>query len=813
VPSLAALATAGLLAGLGAVPVSPLTVGGGDVSAEAGAARFEGATGRYLLEDGVVIRRGLVVLRARSAIWDPATHEVQATGDVLLTDVGRVLAAQGMRAVIDGPFQADGVVAFLKDGPVALGDAATLEQARRTGRNRGVLLGDHVEGETSRFQVSGARLTLCDCGAGAPTWELRAREADVVSGERVTLSWPVLYVTPRFLGVDHPVPILPLPWLSLPLSDRQTGLLPTLMGSTGATGFTIGQPVFVTLGRSADLTVTPSYMLGNTASAVEQGKASVQGPGAQLELRWAPAEHAEGRIAIDWVHDLQAEPGGASGDRFAFNGAHAQQVGDATRVRAELALATDPVWYRDFTSDILLRSSYYARSDALASWAKDAGVIEASAAYLEPLDPIARNPAAGPYGAFGADVPVFHRWPSIAATLLPEPLGPLSLSGRLGLSRFAPMTGDGGPAVAWGDPGAHVTTDWNGETVPGSATSIRSAATRLDARAEVSAPLLLGEVASLTPYLRGAAAGYRFDLDDLGTHGTAWAAGGVALASEVSRRFGTLVNRIAPRIEYRFVTAASGGGGAPVPAFDLWDRVRDEPQPFRLLSAAPQGSAQQLRVAVETRLDGQDSGLRLELGQDLDLAAGRAAESFFAGAGHAGWLSADVSGRAFMLADRPVPAPPPSHPYWLDHLSELRASLGLADRRGDALRGGLLSIGPGGSGTLMAGVDPLFDLRPAQMDASAMGTVQARAVLGAATLGYDGLVAARPQVVDGCSASAPQREVPAGHFLQHALSFVWDSPCHCFLAKAVLRMNDCGGLPSGSISIDLFSPGDRPQVR
>ena len=184
------------------------------------------ASGAYVLEGGVVLRRGAVTLRARAARFDRASGEVIATGDVLLTDVARVVAADGVRAVLGGAFEAEGVVAFLKDGAVDVSGASTLDEARAAGRNRLSLSGSSVSGDGSgRLRLEGARLTLCDCGGHAPSWEIRAREADVIPGKRAILSRPVLRITPRFLFVDHPVPVLALPWLYLPLADRQTGLL------------------------------------------------------------------------------------------------------------------------------------------------------------------------------------------------------------------------------------------------------------------------------------------------------------------------------------------------------------------------------------------------------------------------------------------------------------------------------------------------------------------------------------------------------------------------------------------------------------
>lgn len=817
--SLAAVAAAGLLA-LSA-PLAPEAAGEGDVSVEAGSVSYQADTGAYRLEGGVILRRGLVTLRARSATYDPATGEVQATGDVLLTDATRALAADGVHAVMGGPFQAERVVAFLKEGPVELGSASTIEEARRRGRNRLSFVGERLEGDgAGTLRLGGARLTTCDCGDRPPSWELRAGEASVVPGHHATLSWPVLYITPRFLFVNRPVPVMILPWIFLPLGERQTGLLLPLVRSTGASGFSVAQPIFVTLGRSADATVTPEYSFGGGGADAAAGLPAVRGFGARLELRWAPAEEARGRVELHAIDDLDREALGAGGWRLGLEGTHAQRLGDRTRLAANLALASDPVWFRDATGDLLLRSATYRRSDLLVSRGGDALVLEASTAYLQPLTPSGWGPPPGAadrpgYGLFGASIPVFHRWPSLSATLLPRDLGPLSISGRAGLSRYAPASGDERGGFGPADLGA----------VRGLIGPEREAASRADARAELSAPVVLGDALGLTPYLRGAALGYAFD-SGRPAAGIAWGVAGAAISTEVSRAYGATVHRLTPRVELRAGTEAvgSGEGALPLLAYDAWDRVQDGVLRFPVsaadpdggeagsLNAAPGGAFGQLRLSLENRLDaGKGGSLRLEVGQELDVRGGRMGETFFSGTAARGRLAADVAGRFFSFDGRPGAAPPPRYQSWLDEFTELRASLSVADRRGDQLHANLLAVGPGASGTLMAGVDTLFDLRPAAVDAAAQGSAGVRVVLGGATLGYDALFTVRPIDAGRCSGTGTRRLDP-GQIQQHSGSVTWDSPCRCFLARLVVRITDCGE-SSYSAAIDLGRLGERAEVR
>ncbi len=779
--TLAALATAGILTRLCAAALPAPALPQGDVRIE-GDVTYEPGTGRMLVQNGGVLRRGAVTIRARSFTWDPESGEIRAAGGVLLTDPTRVVAADAIRAIVGGPWEAEKVVAFVKDQPADLSAVTAAEEARCVGRNRLTFRGERLRGEASGdFELDAARLTLCDCpGGGAPSWELKARRADVRPGKRAILSWPVLRITPRFLFVDHPVPVLVVPWLYVPLGDRQTGLLLPEYDKIPARGDTISEALFVTLGRSADATLTAEYAFGRAYDPGEPLNPRVRGPGARLELRWAPAKEADGWIELAWLDDLDREEGGEGGGRFALTGAHAQRLSGSTTVRAALRLAGDPVWVRDLTSDSLGRSVPYRRSDVLLSHREDALVLEGGASYLQPLRPLHLVPGEDP-GTFSAGLDGASRLPALGAALLPTAVGPLRLSARGGLARYAPLS---------------ASFDREGG---------RPAATRADAQVEASLPLLLGGAISLAPWARGGGAAYAVEggADDASS---AWGVAGAVLGTEVSRRFGALRHAIAPRLEWRAGTGVAGDR-LLWPAYDAFDRTGSG-----LLSSGPPGAWSQLRAAVETRVvSGAADVLRLELGQDYDLRGGRFAETFASAAVAAGRVSADASTR-FLAVDGRADAPDARIPSgFLDRFTELRANVALSDRRGDALRAGLFAVGPGGSGGIFAGLDPLFDLRPTATDvATAVVSAGARLVAGGATVGYDATFRARDAYVPVCGGGPGERRVSAGTPQQHAATVAWDSPCHCFRLAAIVKLDDCGDF-SQHVSLDLSGlGGSRP---
>jgi LPS-assembly protein len=825
---LVALLAAGLAAP--AAAASTLPAPGGTVEVEAGKVVYDPAQERYLLEGGVRLRRGTMTVRARTASYHPATGTVEAAGDVFITRPGRALAAVGARLVLDGPWEARGVVAFLKEGPLDLAAAESIDAACRQGRNRLTVRAERISGEGEHFVAENARLTLCDCGGGAPSWEIGASRADVEPGERAVLTWPVLRVTPRVLFVDQPVPVLPLPWLYLPLAERRTGLLLPGVTFGSRSGWTLSQPFFLALSRSADATVTLDWTFGPLGGP-PPGQRAVKGPGSSLELRWAPAEGTSGRAEVDWLKDRHLDPGDpAGGDRLAVRLTHAGPLSDGTALAADLGLVNDPVWLDDFAGDVLSRSAPYLRSAVALShrWADVLVAVEAD--YHLSIGSL-REPTTTqvPFGLFGSRVPGFHRMPAASATLLPVRLvGPLRLSGSLSAARFAPVEGIANRADASGlGPGDR---GWAGTLPlpPGDAWTPgqRLSASRLAAEAELRAPFAVGRALAVEPWVRGRAAGYAFAAGASPSALDAWATGGVAVSTRLSRAFGEGPDRlrhdVEPRVEWR---GGSGLLGPPLPAYAYDDLDRYgaagtpclSPPPAvaigpclppRSLSAASPGAWSQLRLALRNRFTVpagalSRTALDLDLGQDLDLSRGSLAETWARGGLQAGVVTVGLTARFLAFgAESPPGSWTPAKGSWLDAFTELRADVALDWARGDKVHASLLALDAGASGRLRAGSDPLFDDRALPFAPQAQGSAGARVrVAGGLDLSYDALFNVRTVTAPGCNAGRTPVEW-APHVQQHVAALGWDSPCKCWRAAVRVRVSDCGDFGIGA-TLDL----------
>ncbi|MFL5262663.1 MAG: LPS-assembly protein LptD [Anaeromyxobacteraceae bacterium] len=802
---------------------------------DAGEVEYDVGEDRGRATGGVTLRRGPVTVRASTATYDRRTGEVDAAGGVLLLEPGVALSASAMHLVLDGGYAARDVVAFLKDAPLDLSRCRTMDEARAIGRTRVELGGRAVSGEGGpSFEVDRARITLCDCGGSPPSWEIRARHAGVTPGRGAFLAWPVLYVTPRFLFVHHPVPVLILPALYLPLADRQTGLLLPDVSTSAAAGVTVAEPLFVTLGRSYDLTLTPHYAFGPSARAQQDQGHGVKGFGVDLELRWAPAEGARGQLRVFEQHsvidrwpDGVARPPGMN--RLALSFDHAQRFSDATYLEVDGGLVNDPLYLADFTGDALLRAADYRRSAAAVEHRGDDLLLEADAAYHLPIGFLDAGAApAAPFGTFGSALGAFHRLPSASASLLPVRLGPVLASATGGVARFAPLRGptgdeglDGiGPGERGWTPGSAAIRD-AGERDGRWEPRERLAGTRAAVRGELRAPFTVGRALAVEPWVTGTAAAYAFEAGP-GPQVDARATGGLALSTSVARSFGAARHLIEPAVT---VVAGTGQAGPALPSY-AWDELDVAPAlaapapgtvvPARRTLTALPGPFQQLRLALRNRLvvpAGPLSAAQLDVtvGQDVDLGRPRLAETWAEATVHVWRISAGAEARFFGFGERaPAGVPLPAEASGWDRFTELRANASVSDARGDEVHAGIFGLGPGGSPRLLAGLEPLFDLRPVAIGALAQGSVGARARISGALLSYDALFNARTFVgPDGQKAPLCPDKSAAPHVYQHVASFVWDSPCHCWKAGITASLFECDPSPRFGFVLDLSSLSER----
>ncbi len=189
-----------------------------------------------------------------------------------------------------------------------------------------------------RILLDGASLTRCSCDGRCQPWRVSARRVRV-DAERGRAA---------FVGGLVRVaecPILPLPAGLLPLRQRQSGLLAPQPSWTPE-GFELGQPLYLVLGRPADLTLTPRLR-------------QERGLRLDSELRYALGRDEGGELHAVAGYD-------ASEERWRGMGSwrHGWASGP-WRVASEGSAVSDHDYLDDFGTDFLTRQLPYHESRAL----------------------------------------------------------------------------------------------------------------------------------------------------------------------------------------------------------------------------------------------------------------------------------------------------------------------------------------------------------------------------------------------------------------------------------------------------------------
>ncbi len=746
--------TALLLAALAQAPE------GTRFSTESQSARYDASGEIATLTGDALVRSERLSVRADEIVYDQRQGTARARGNVLLVSGQLAGVADELEVDLNGDeVRARGGLFMQKTGisEPELQAVRTPQGLKEAGVTTLTVSGERLERlGPNRFLVDGLSFTPCDCKPTSPSWHIEASRADVEPGERAVLTWPVVYV--------YKLPVFISPWLYLPLSDRRTGLLVPRPGFAGISGTSLDAPVFITLGESADLTLTPGYSLGGREPAV-----GVKGPRLGLELRYVPSEQSSGRLTFTPLYDLQPwrdpanqallDPTRQRGLRWSGAWSHATDFSRGFFTRAELAAFSDAALPRDLTTDVLQREADFVRSTAVAGRRGEDSYLGLDVSVRQDLG-VAQQGGWG-YALFGPGAPAtLQRLPALTLALPEHPLlGPLHGSLRAELARIAPVGGVGAPADFYRQVGSPVATAVEGRT-------------RLDVNPRLSLGLTLGQALRLVPY-----AAYRQDV--WLTEGSgAWLHRGYpvfgALAeTELSRVFprGEQAWRhaIVPSIELRAVPFVLGNGptalrgpAAPPPATFPYDEV-DGAVP---LGGFAQGSGQLSQRLSRKGPGGVVEVARLDVGQLFELWDPRATAP--------GGVLASAFARLGVYFGPLSVAATASYDWRAHTLEALTASVALQSARGDGLRASYTRLGQGGSERARRALDVLVGA-PAEVTSLQPG--QQATVDGNLVLPY-GLSLGLSAVL------VPSARDLARTFAQQRLALGFAPACNCWSVQA-----------------------------
>jgi LPS-assembly protein len=352
----------------------------------------------------------------------------------------------------------------------------------------------------SLYQLRRLTLELCACDPEAPSLRVSATRAKIRPGDSAALFWPVVR-----LGA---VPIFAFPWLDIPLTKRRTGLLVPKPSFSAANGFSLEQPVFITLGPSYDVTLTPGYFFGAGDPSKNYG---IRGPRLLTELNYAPQVGMNGRAMLGLLYDFKAPrhvvtdqrlPGPArSGLRGEATLLHTHVLGDGFENRVSAYFYSDGYLVRDLVADTVLRPPTYSRSTAV--------LLRRTPNTFTSLDVGLTQDLQWGYPLFGLAPGTtqrgpnpLHRLPAFTFALPPlHVTGPLHAGMQLELVRMAPTQGASGDE---GTDGVHSPRTPDGDGSQGNRrfeVGEREARDRLSLRPKLAASLGVGRVLQLQPSL------------------------------------------------------------------------------------------------------------------------------------------------------------------------------------------------------------------------------------------------------------------------------------------------------------------------
>jgi hypothetical protein len=203
--------------------------------------------------------------------------------------------------------------------------------------------------------LTGAAVEVAPCDCDVPPLAVQARRVTVTPGETAAFrgGWLELF------GLA----LVPVPAGEIPL-ERRSGLLPPVLGY-GDDGFRAALPLYLTLGRPADLTVAPEIRTERSARGIGELRYAIPGGTGAFS----------GSLGDDWAVD--AVRGAGEWRHQASRGASGAAV--------QAQLLGDPAYLQDYADAFLARATPWVESRAWAG----AGPAEVwgSAFQLDPRAP------------------------------------------------------------------------------------------------------------------------------------------------------------------------------------------------------------------------------------------------------------------------------------------------------------------------------------------------------------------------------------------------------------------------------------------
>ena len=307
-----------------------------------------------VLEGRAELRRGDLVIKADRLEYDQPSDLARASGSVLINRAGNVYEGPLLELKLDafeGFFDQPRYYFFKNE---AHGEADRV---------------DFIDEQ--RALIHNATFTTCRRLPGPswlPDWILRAtsisldQEEDVGTAKGAVLS---------FKGV----PLLPIPYLSFPLSDkRKSGVMPPTLGLDNVNGAEVSVPYYWNIAPNRDATFTPTLMSKRGVNLGSEFRYLDAHYAGQLRLDWMPSDQLRDRNRWGLAYVHQAMLQNSWTERLTDGGmalsVNLNRVGDDNYWRDFTRASTTSPTQRLLASDANLswNSGYFANSVRTLKW-------------------------------------------------------------------------------------------------------------------------------------------------------------------------------------------------------------------------------------------------------------------------------------------------------------------------------------------------------------------------------------------------------------------------------------------------------------
>jgi LPS-assembly protein len=292
-----------------------------------------------VVEGGAMLRRGDMVISADQLGYDQTSDLAKASGNVRINRAGNVYEGPLLELKLDAfeGFFSKPRYYFLKNE--AHGEADRV---------------DFVDEQ--RAVISNASFTTCRRLAGPswmPDWILRATTIRMDNEEDVGIAEGALL---SFKGV----PLLPIPYLSFPLSDRRkSGFMPPTLGLDNVNGAEVAIPYYWNIAPNRDATFTPTIM-------------SKRGLNLGNEFRYLEADYS-GQLRLDVMLADQLRDSNRWGVAYVHQGALKSTLTNRltendVALNLNLNRVSDDNYWRDFTRTSSSLTQRLLPNDASLAW-------------------------------------------------------------------------------------------------------------------------------------------------------------------------------------------------------------------------------------------------------------------------------------------------------------------------------------------------------------------------------------------------------------------------------------------------------------